>query len=196
MYRTEDPYATHQKFLEWYINKTSGDIIEFGTGHGSTGFILDIIKNTNRKLISLENNKVWLNQMKSLYKSNDNHKYIFVEDWETTINSLDKNAYSIVFIDQNPWIARQWTMDYFKDTADYVIIHDVDYFPNNNLFGKVVSEFEFDFSDFFNSYRVYYPDIPWPASSGPPTLVGTNKNLTIYNKNEINTTYLEEISLT
>jgi hypothetical protein len=182
---SSDSYATHQKFLKWYINKTKGDIIEFGTGHGSTGFILDIIKNTNRKLISLENNKVWFDQMQNLYPPKDNHEYIFVEDWQETINSLDKNSYSIVFIDQSPWIARKWTLDYFKDTADYIILHDADYFPTNNVFGKFISDFDFDFSNLFNSYYTYYPDIPWPLSTGPPTLVGTNKNLQIYNPNDI-----------
>lgn len=182
---TNDSYATHQKFLKWYINKTQGDIIEFGIGHGSTGFILDLIKNTNRKLISLENNRIWFDQMQNLYPSTENHEYIFVEDWEKTINSLDKNAYSIVFIDQSPWIARKWTLDYFKDTADYIILHDADYFPTNNLFGKLISDFEFDFSNLFKSFFTYYPDIPWPLSTGPPTLVGTNKNLQIYNPNDI-----------
>lgn len=182
---SSDSYATHQKFLKWYINKTQGDIIEFGIGHGSTGFILDIIKNTNRKLISLENNRIWFDQMQNLYPPSNNHEYIFVEDWEKTINSLDKNAYSIVFIDQSPWIARKWTLDYFKDTADYIILHDADYFPTNNFFGKLISDFEFDFSNLFNSYYTYYPDIPWPLSTGPPTLVATNKNLQIYNPNDI-----------
>jgi hypothetical protein len=184
---SQDSYATHQKFLKWYINKTQGDIIEFGTGHGSTGFILDIIKDTNKKLISLENNLVWFNQMKTLYPPSNNHQYIFVEDWEQTINSLNKNAYSIVFIDQSPWIARKWTLDYFKDSADYIILHDADYFPTNNLFGTVISDFEFDFSDVFKSYMTYYPDIPWPLTTGPPTLVGTNKPLTINTVNDIYT---------
>lgn len=35
----DSAYTSHQKYLEWYVNKTSGDIIEFGTGYGSTGFI-------------------------------------------------------------------------------------------------------------------------------------------------------------
>jgi hypothetical protein len=188
-----DPYATHQPFLEWYIKKTSGDIIEFGVGNGSTGFILDLIKGTNRKLLSLENNKDWYNEIKNIYPPNDNHEYIFVNDWNEEIYKLDKNRYSIVFIDQNPWSARVTAMNYFLDSNDYILIHDVDYFPKNKLFGKIVPdtikrkntkkrikiEPKFDFSDKFKNWKLYYPKKPWPCSTGPPTLVGSNKDLEI-----------------
>jgi hypothetical protein len=189
-----DPYATHQPFLEWYINKTSGDIIEFGIGHGSTGFILELIKGTNRKLLSLENDKKWYDEIVQLYPPNENHEYIFVEDWKEELNKLDKNKYSIVFIDQSPWEARIWTMDYFLDTADYILVHDVDYFPKSGLFGKVLPtlieikkninlEPTFDFSDKFKNWKLYYPKQPWPSKTGPPTLVGTNKELEIFDIN-------------
>lgn len=187
----KDPFATHQEFLELYIKKTTGDIIEFGVGHGSTGFILDLIKGTNRKLVSLENNKDWYDNISQLYPANNQHEYIFVDDWNESLNKLDKNGYSIVFIDQSPWEARIWTMNYFSKTAEYIIIHDVDYFPKSRLFGKIVPsiieikdninlEPNFDFSDVFHNWKLYYPKKPWPCSTGPPTLVGTNKNLQMY----------------
>lgn len=174
MYKTKDPFATHQKFLEHYIKKTQGDIIEFGTGDGSTGFILELIKNTNRTLISVENNKNWYNKMIDLYPETLNHKYVFVEDWEMTIKTFDPSKYSIVFIDQSPWEARKWTLDHFKNDAEYVLIHDVDYFPKHNIFGKVITQYDFDFSDCFENWKLYYPETPWPSNTGPPTLVGSN----------------------
>ena len=176
MLRENDPFATHQVFLQHYISKTTGDIIEFGCGHGSTPLILDTIKGTNRKLVSLENDLEWYTKMLTLYPENDQHTYIHVSDWEQEINKI-KEKYSIVFIDQSPWEARKLTMDYFNKhkLGEYIIIHDTDYFPVNGLFGKVISEFEFDFSDCFKKFQVYYPPVlPWPASTGPPTLVGTN----------------------
>jgi hypothetical protein len=164
----DSAYTSHQKYLEWYVNKTSGDIIEFGTGYGSTGFILNMIKNTNRKLLSLENDKTWLDKITSIYPPSEQHEYIYVEDWKKEIEKLDKNKYQIVFIDQSPWEARVWTMNYFKDTAEYVIIHDVDYYPLNRIFGKIVGYCKYDFSEQFKEYKVYSP------KSAPPTLVGTN----------------------
>ena len=170
-----DPYATHQKALKWYIEKTSGNIIEFGTGHGSTGYILELIKGTGRKILSLENDRKWYHKMMELYPPDENHEYIFVKDWKEELSKLDKSAYSIVFIDQSPWEARCGTMEYFLNTAEYLIIHDVDYFPRHDFFGKMISSFDFDFSDKFQKWQVYYPDQPWPGPTGPPTLVGTNK---------------------
>jgi hypothetical protein len=72
-------------------------------------------------------------------------------------------------------MARLWTLDYFLNGGEY-IIHDVDYFPKNGIFGKCIGSLDFDFSDKFNKWKVYYPDNPWPGSTGPPTLVGTNKS--------------------
>ena len=178
----ENGYGTHQEFLKFYIFQTSGDIIEFGTGNNSTGLILDCIKNTNRKLLSIESNQEWLNKIKSEYPESNNHSYVFVNenDWKHYIDNIEKTDYSVVFIDQCPWIARKWTLDKFKDTAEYVIIHDVDYFPVNNVFGKFISEFEFDFSDVSNNYKVYYPAKPFPCNTGPPTLVLSNTNKQIF----------------
>ena len=57
-------YNTHLPVLEQYILKTTGDIIELGTGQYSTGFILSLIANTNRKVFSLENYEQWYNLVK------------------------------------------------------------------------------------------------------------------------------------
>lgn len=175
-----DPYATHQEFLKYYIEHTTGDIIEFGIGDGSTGFILNLIKETDRKLVSVENNRSWFDKIKAQYPEKKNHHYVFVElDWETTIKSFNPSEYSVVFIDQSPWEARQLTLNHFKMESDYIIVHDVDYFPNNGYFGKKISEFSYDFSDCFSQWELYYPKKPWPSPTGPPTLVGSNKNCAI-----------------
>ena len=171
-----DPYATHQEFLSAYILATSGDIVEFGTGDGSTGLILDLIKNTGRKLVSFENDKQWFDKMISLYPPSDNHEYVFVSDWQHAISNLDSSAFDVVFIDQNPWEARLMSMKHFQYSDSYIIIHDVDYFPRNKLFGHMISLFEFDFSSDFSKSRVYYPKGNWPSPTGPPTLVATNSS--------------------
>ena len=175
--RKTDPYATHQEFLKLYVEKTQGDIIEFGIGHGSTGFILELIKNTGRKLTSVENNKGWFDEIRGQYPESEQHEYVFVQDddWNATITSFDPSKYCLVFIYQSPWDARTLTMNHFKNDSDYIMIHDVDYFPVNNIFGKEIGFRQYDFSDCFIKSKVYYPEEPWPAPTGPPTLVGTNK---------------------
>lgn len=177
-------YSTHQPFLKFYIQHTTNDILEFGTGDGSTGFILDLIKDTNRKLVSYENNREWYDKMVLQYPPNEQHSYVFVDDWEEVISNIVTENISIVFIDQAPWEARVTTMNHFKDHVEYVMIHDVDYFPKNKMFGTYISEYVFDFSDVFKSWGIYYPKLPWPCRTGPPTLVGSNTGGMIYDVTE------------
>lgn len=190
-YLVDDPFATHQQFLEFYVLKTSGNILEFGCGNGSTGLIRNLIKGTSRKLVSFENNKEWYDKMIVEIPPNENHQYIFVKDWEETINNLPKIDWSntLVFIDQAPWDARRITMEYFKDVAEYVLIHDVDYFNNNGIFGtyKMIPGQnipEYDYSDISNNWKLYYPPKPWPAPTGPPLLVFSNTGKEIFSNTD------------
>ncbi len=69
-----------------------------------------------------------------------------------------------------------------KDIALYVIVHDCDYFPMHGIFGTTIKLTQlgfdipgvFDYSDVFENFKVYYPLPPWPGSTGPPTLLGSN----------------------
>lgn len=186
---THESFGTHKQFLEFYIKQTKGNIIEFGTGDMSTGLILDSIKYTDRKLVSVENDKAWYTKMMTKYPESKNHQYIFVDEskysWKDVISNMPKFGYSVVFVDQSPWISRQWTVEHFKDTAEYIIVHDVDYFPKNSMFGKMVSEFDLDFSDISSNFKIYYPNKPFPYITGPPTLVFSNTGKTIYEEDEI-----------
>jgi hypothetical protein len=176
-----DPFVTHQKFLEFYISKTTGDILEFGSGYGSTKFIRDLIKNTDRKLVTYENDKEWINSMIEKIPPNDNHQYVYVKDWDETIKSIPKFNWSIVFIDQSPWDARVTAMKHFKNHVEYIIIHDVDYFSTNNIFGKTLNDRTLNFDDVSDNWKVYYPKHPWACETGPPTLVFSNTGKEIYN---------------
>ena len=189
-----DDFNTHRKILKHYLEHTDGNIIEFGVGYGSTPIILDHIKNTNRHLISIENDAEWINKIKTDFPPSDNHSYVLLNDHNEipliskVIREKIANI-SICFIDNKPWDARIIAMNEFKNVAEYIMIHDVDYFPNNNLFGKRLkypdSPDSFDFSDVCNpmnpdNWQLYYPDKPWPGPTGPPTLVFSCINKNIY----------------
>ena len=186
-------YSTHLPVLQQYIMKTTGDIIELGTGDYSTGFILSLIENTNRKLISLENDEQWYNRVKSMYPETDNHVYHFYNDYLTELDDiLDRyQSLSIAFIDSSPMgPARTHAMKYYKRNpsfAEYVIIHDVDYYAKNDYFGSVVKEYDdrepdFDFSDVSLNYQLYYPPVPYPYFTGPPTLIVSFCNKPFFNE--------------
>jgi hypothetical protein len=190
-----DPFGTHRPCLIDLVKHTTGNIIELGCGNSSTILIRDLIKNTDRKLISLESNLEWLNKFKHL--EDENHKLFHINAtnddnddngkiWtdfiknNTLINNLD---FEVCFIDQSPWTARTHSLNYFKDKCKFIIVHDVDYFPNHNKWGKIINEnryrgrikLEMDFSDTVNHYKVFYPPFKYFAGpTGPPTLLCSN----------------------
>jgi hypothetical protein len=199
-----DSFGTHRPCLIDLVKNTTGNIIEFGCGNSSTILIKDLIKNTDRKLISLESNLEWLNKFKHL--EDDNHKLFHIKagtcDNDATgkiwidfiknnklINNLD---FEVCFIDQSPWTARTHALNYFKDKIPYIIVHDVDYFPVHNKWGKAVQitapegkkVYNMDFSDIVKHYRVYYPPLEYFAGpTGPPTLLCSSVlNDTEFNK--------------
>jgi hypothetical protein len=186
-------YYTHQPYLKEIIVNTSGNILECGCGDGSTLFIRDCIKNTNRTLVSLESDIKWLS--KFVYLQNDNHKLFYVDANNVDCNDTGKRWYDyisenlkdynfeVVFIDSSPWLSRKYSYEYFKNKAKIIIIHDFDYFPVNNIIGKVTKTNwynnkridEVDLSDEIKNYKLYYPPLEYfVGATGPPTLICSN----------------------
>ncbi len=166
-----DPFGTHTPFLTEYAKRTTGDIVEFGTGKISTPLLYDIVLGTpGRKLLSYENDPNWIKCL------GERHEITLVENIDLElIRNHPKTPAGLVFIDNSPWKARCKVLDVYKNVADIVIVHDADYFPKHGMFGKTTDvPHVFDFSDVFLKWELYMPDLPWPSDTGPPTLVGTN----------------------
>jgi hypothetical protein len=191
----KDGYYTHQPVLYEMAMRTNGPIIEFGCGHGSTDLLHEICKQNKRLLISIEDDLEWLFTFQKKYKDDSAwHKFIFIpgkpskesDDPQHWIDFLKKSDlfnvlyFDVCFIDQHPWASRTATLKFMKDKAKFVVLHDCDYFPTNNIFGKTILPFShnqpgiFDFSDVFRYFKVYFPAIPWPVWTGPPTLLGSD----------------------
>lgn len=196
-----DPYATHQPVLYEIASSTTGPIIEFGCGYGSTDILHEICRKSGRILISIEDDEEWLNQFSPKYLGDgyelDNsgwHKFYFVpgkkdhtscEHWLTFFKEhkeLFDDQYALTFVDQSPWQARLETIKKFRSISKYIILHDCDFFPEYHFAGKTVlhTDYEnsipgiYEFDDIISHYKLYYPLKPWPLFSGPPTLLGSD----------------------
>lgn len=186
-----DSYATHQPVLYEIALLTTGPIVEFGCGNGSTNLLHEICKRDKRLLVSLDDNLEWLTKFSEKYSSDsDWHQFVFVpgknpedmdnpQHWVEFLNNFEllRHDVGVCFIDQHPWLARFETIKFMKDKARYIIVHDCDYFPTVGLFGTIIypninnHHGFFDFSDVFLNSEVYYPhENLW---IGPPTLVGS-----------------------
>lgn len=195
-------FSTHVPVLKKAVLSTDGPIIEFGSGEASTVLLHRLCKKKKRLLITLEDNEKWANYYKEKYRGDgykdDNtgwHRIYHVagrgEDQESPKHWLDFLAshpellaieYDICFIDQSPWLARFEALKQFKNISRYILIHDVDYLAQYNIFGKELLPIDrknsipgkYDFSDQLKYFHVYFPKKPWPEVTGPPTLIGSN----------------------
>lgn len=120
-------YGTHLACLIKAVSKTTGDILELGTGIFSTPYLRYECMLSNRKLVSYENYKDWYDFMLKYWTPNDNHEINFVEKYSEA--KTDK-PWDIVLIDQTPDISRTQEAVRLKDVAKYIILHDSN--PSNH----------------------------------------------------------------
>lgn len=183
-YRTNE-YATHQPFLWHYLKKTNKPILELGSGYGSTPLLHAYSACHNIPLYTLDHDKEWLANFSS-YES-DLHNICHVDvsgGWEA-FEAAIPNAieWGLVFIDQGSWESRVNCARLLRSKAEYILIHDCDCVIKSFGLGKVIkdivpykSQGVYDVSEDFSYSVIAWPDFPWPTSSGPPTLIASNKH--------------------
>jgi hypothetical protein len=177
-HRTSD-YATHQPVLYRIVAMTDGPILELGCGRGSTPLLHRFAR--GRQIVSVDNDPHWLRLFRARYEG-AGHRFVLTDDWDRTLGdgTLD-GEWSVVFIDQSPWEARYRSLMRLRDRAEYIVLHDADYFPAHDIFGtqlRPITPFvdpgRRDYGDVFEHWTEFFPDKPWPAATGPPTLLGSN----------------------
>ncbi len=152
VHRTND-WATHQPVLYEMAIRTKGAIIEFRCGYNSTEILHEICKTTGRTLISIEDDRDWINMFMEMYKGDgyeeDNsgwHKFYHVAGkphidndtealhWVEFLDSfslLQTMDFDLAFVDQSPWRARLETINRIKEKVRFIILHDCDCFATD-----------------------------------------------------------------
>jgi len=163
-------YSTHQPLIIWAIENTSGNILELGAGDGSTILLNSSILNSNRKLVTVDDDYNWLNKYSKL--ESENHKFLYVnntiDSWNKLINDLSQDIWAFVLVDhatlENIWrVSRPYAMKKFLNCSEYVIAHDADLFP------------EIKTDEYF--WHEYVPSIkPLPHRNGPSSYLLSAKH--------------------
>lgn len=195
-----EPYATHQPVLYEIAVRSEGPILELGCGEGSTLLLHRICEAQGRRLLTIDNDASWLSKYRFL--ESDFHRLISTNDWLETLQSdaISKTRWGLVFVDSAPWESRDLAVRILGDRATYLIVHDCDYFPLHGIFGRESrpnigssDRGERNYAEVFRSWREYFPNDPWPAPTGPPTLLGSNASncdividFAVYSPNWIN----------
>lgn len=184
LYDFKNRMATHQPVLWTVAHAARGPIAEFGCGYGSTPLLHELSDRLGVRLLTLDSNADWLDRFRPQFES-PQHEFRLVSDWSEELARPEwGDGWAIVFVDQAPFEARALTVERVRLSADYVVVHDDDYFPEHGLFGRMIKPLlgpedrgERDFDDVFSSWREFFPPEPWPfRRTGPPTLLGSNRN--------------------
>lgn len=174
--------TTHQPVLIAVAERCDGPIAEFGCGHGSTPLLHEIATRRGLRVLSLESDRAWLDAFR-LDMESPTHQFRHVTDWQLELQRPEwRDRWGLVFIDQDPWEARPWTVATVRHTADYVVVHDCDHGARIGTLGRMIRDVagaadrgERDYSDLFSSWIEFFPPEPWPwPPTGPPTLLGSN----------------------
>jgi hypothetical protein len=203
-------FYTHQPYVMEVLKTITGNILECGCGDGSTYMIKKHIHDTsdqqcttdrctsdqqcttNRQLVSLESNLEWLNKYTHLADANHQLYHVATDNtdcletgnkWVDFIQTLEIKDFEMVFLDSSPWMSRKCCFDYFLNISKIIIIHDFDYFPNNNIIGTTISKTNVDgkekivcdLTGIVKNYRLFYPPYKYFIGlTGPPTLICSN----------------------
>mgnify|MGYP001422288480 CR=1 FL=1 len=192
--------GSHKKYFKFLLSKLEKEnliIIEIGSGNHSSKLFSKQVRSFSGKFISFENNHEWHLKIKNKFKNRKNTEFLFLdklnkENIKSELDNLNIEKISLSFIDSEPWESRTEALELLKTNSKIVAVHDVDYFPRNNLwgveiepiknkpinryfYGKLKAEnlglrnydsiFEY-WVEIFPLYSGYY--------TGPPILVGSN----------------------
>jgi len=179
-YTDQEAFASHQLVLLDIAKRVDKPVLELGAGYSSTKQIHDLLESKKIKMVTVEQSIEWV--VKFIYLSSDLHAVRYYSDANIKMfYDNDKEQWGLVFIDNGTWEARHMAIKKYKDTADYVILHDCDFFPGYKYFGKAYSPINpkehdtgvRDYSDVFKYWIEYFVE-GWEANE-PPTLLGSNK---------------------
>jgi len=121
--------SNHRLLLWEALKATKGNVVEFGSGHGSTKYLKKYCEDTKRTFESYDNNKEWANKTGST----------LIEDW----SSIDVKG-GIILIDHAPGERRYIDIERLKDKFDIIVIHDSEPVgAGNYMFGKIWHLFKY-----------------------------------------------------
>ena len=172
-------FGSHKLVLAKALKRVSRSVLELGAGDFSTPLIHTVAER-GVKVLTIDDNHDWLDKYKYLRTDLHDFKYIDNKDIQTFYDG-DNEQWELVFVDNGTWEARGPAIEKYREIADYMVIHDSNYFPDNGIFGKTLEPTVMnrrvmgrrDYSDVFKYWIEFF--IRGWGKQNPPTLIGSNK---------------------
>lgn len=202
-HKEKNPYATNETFLQACLEHTESFmtpyyVLEFGTGGRSSEIIsAHIAKSKSAQYVAFESNESYLRDHQEKYSS-DRTQLVSIDShnsWFKAIQSFLANRtqmrIGLVFIDSSPWESRTLALSLLAEKADFIMVHDVDFFPREGAWGLDLAPMSNlltayrkagrlshqdlgvrNYGDVFKSWVECFERVP-AAPTGPPTLIGS-----------------------
>lgn len=110
-WESANDWDSHRPLLWLALKNTSEDVVELGSGLGSTPLLKKYCNDSQRELVSYETNEEWARKSGS----------IFTDSYFKTLGNID-----LLFIDAAPAEVRKELIEYYKDMANVIVIHDTE----------------------------------------------------------------------
>ena len=116
-------WSTHNTMLIKAVLASEGPVLELGGGMFSTPLLHWMCKSLDRQLVTCENDEEFFYLVVKNFQSRQ-HITRLIKDWDTELDL--KRHWGVVFVDHHPNGRRYYDAIRFKDTADYIVMHDTD----------------------------------------------------------------------
>lgn len=114
-------WGSHMPVLMQVLERSTGPILELGTGLFSTPYLHWVSYLQRRELVSFDSEASYLKTFRG-YRS-DLHKIYHTEDWDTI--DIDRH-WSVALVDHAPAERRVKEIARLANNTDFVVIHDSD----------------------------------------------------------------------
>ena len=130
-------WSTHMPMLIKAVQASRGTVVEVGGGVFSTPLLHWLCKEAGRKLITYENEPQFF-AFSHEFQSHL-HSVRLIKDWD----EMDfKSHCGVVFIDHHPEFRRGLDAIRFKDSADFIVMHDTER-PDKYNYNEVWKHFKY-----------------------------------------------------
>lgn len=109
-------WSNHRGLLLLGLYLTCGDVLELGSGEGSTALLRAFCEANGRMFRSWDNNLEWSKKVSSGY----------TQDWDATIESAKEKRHGLIFIDHAPGERRHLDAIALANAADVLVLHDTE----------------------------------------------------------------------
>lgn len=115
-------YWTHREHLLEAVKRTTGPVLELGSGDGSTLPLHEACAATDRMLVTVESNDEWLTRYRHL-ETTTHILELLADPAETPW--LDKE-WGVIFVDHAPGETRRRAIERARGHATYIVTHDTE----------------------------------------------------------------------